>query len=87
MAVVYEKQGKYDEALDLYHKAEKVRVAVYGHAHPDVALTKQNIGLVFRSTNRKQEAKEMFKQAADIRRQVFGPAHALTKESEGLASE
>jgi hypothetical protein len=60
---------------------------VYGHAHPDVALTKQNIGLVFRSTNRKQEAKEMFKQAADIRRQVFGPAHALTKESEGLASE
>ena len=32
MAVVYWNQGKYDETLDLYHKAEKVRVAVYGHA-------------------------------------------------------
>ncbi len=33
MTVVYMQQGKYDETLDLYHKAEKVSVAVYGHTH------------------------------------------------------
>ncbi len=70
MAVVYQKQDKYDEDLELYHKAEKVFAAVYGNDHQLVADTKENIGLVFRSTNRKQETKEMFKQAADIRRQV-----------------
>jgi hypothetical protein len=31
IANVYDSQGKYDETLDLYQKAEKVYVALYGH--------------------------------------------------------
>jgi hypothetical protein len=39
IALVYQTQGKYEEALVEYHKAEKVFVGVYGHEHPDVAMT------------------------------------------------
>ena len=46
IANVYFSQGKYDETLEFHHKAEKVSVAVYGHAHPDVAKTLLNIANV-----------------------------------------
>ena len=47
IAVVYHRQGKYDEALDLYQKAERVYIAVYGYAHPDVATSEYNLGDLF----------------------------------------
>ena len=53
----------------------------------DVASSKENIGLLFKQTNRKEEAKHLFLEAAAIRRKVFGPDHASTKKSERLAAQ
>ena len=53
-----------------------------GSDHPDVAVSKVNIGLVFKDMGKKSEAKQMFTEAAGIRRKVFGADHPLTKQSE-----
>ena len=53
----------------------------------DVASSKENIGLLFKATNKKEEAKNLFLEAAAIRRKMLGPAHHLTQKSERLAAE
>ena len=50
-----------------------------------MAKSKENMGLLFKPTKRKEEAKHLFLEAAAIRRKVFGPDHASTKKSERLA--
>jgi len=54
---------------------------------PDVANSKENIGLVFQQMTKKSEARQMFTEAAGIRRKVFGADHPLTKKSERLAAQ
>jgi tetratricopeptide (TPR) repeat protein len=44
IANVYNRQGKYDEALVEYEKSLDIKIQVVGHAHPAVADTKENIG-------------------------------------------
>ena len=58
-----------------------------GHEHPDVADSKENIGLVFKKMTKKSEARQMFTEAAGIRRKVLGADHPLTKKSERLAAQ
>ena len=60
---------------------------MFGSDHPDVANSKENIGLVFQKMTKKSEARQMFTEAAGIRRKVFGADHPLTKKSERLAAQ
>ena len=46
MGVVYEEQGRYEEALDYYHRDLEITVRVVGQEHPSVAGTYNNIGVV-----------------------------------------
>ena len=47
MALVYTKQGKYNEALAMYEKALSIRLKKLGDDHPRVADTYVNIGIVY----------------------------------------
>ena len=48
-------------------KSLEIKTRVYGSdSHPDVAVSKVNIGAVFRDMGKKSEAKQMFIEAAEI---------------------
>ena len=47
IAIVYEEQGKYPEALELHHKSLATKEKVLGCEHPLAADTKNNIALVY----------------------------------------
>jgi hypothetical protein len=53
---------KHDKALVQHQKALEVFVAV-GYEHPDVAVSKENICLLFKAMGKKSEAKQMFTEA------------------------
>ncbi len=55
------------EAKEYYQKDLDITVRLVGD-HPDVAVSKVNIGLVFEAMGKKSEAKRMFSEAASIRR-------------------
>ena len=46
---VYRKKGDLENALVQHQKALKIRTRVFGSEHPDVAASKENIGLVFKA--------------------------------------
>ena len=46
IAIVYKKQGKYEEALDYYNKALTIKLNKLGEDHPDVASTYNNIAVL-----------------------------------------
>ena len=64
---VYHSPGEYEEAKEYYQKDLDITVRLVGD-HPDVAVSKVNIGLVFEAMGKKSEAKRMFSEAASIRR-------------------
>ena len=84
--LVYNSQGKYEEALEYYQKDLDITARLVGD-HPSVADSKENIGLVFKKMTKKSEARQMFTEAAGIRRKVLGADHPLTKKSERLAAQ
>ena len=43
---VYDKQGKYDEAAPMYHKALAIKIKTLGEEHPSVATTYDNLAQV-----------------------------------------
>ena len=73
--------------MEYYQKALEIDIKVSDQEHPDVAASKESIGLVFKAMGKKSEAKKMFTEAARIRRKVLGADHPLTKKSERLAAQ
>jgi len=47
IGMVYDSQGKYEEALEVYQKALEIRTRVFGSDHPDVANSCLGIGNVY----------------------------------------
>ena len=42
--LVYDRQGKYEEALEYHQKSLDIEIRVFGSDHPDVAKSYNNIG-------------------------------------------
>jgi pentatricopeptide repeat protein len=85
--LLYRSQGKYDEALELYHEAEKVLVGVHGHEHLDVAATYNNIANVYLRQGKHDLALEYYQKDLEITVRIVGHAHpdvATTKFNLGL---
>ena len=87
IGAVYAGKGDLENVLCQFQKALEIQTRVFGSDHPDVADSKENIGLVFQKMTKKSEARQMFTEAAGIRRKVFGADHPLTKKSERLAAQ
>ena len=73
--------------MEYYQKALGIDIKVSDQEHPDVAASKESIGLVLEAMGKKSEAKKMFTEAAGIRSKVLGADHPLTKKSERLAAQ
>ena len=81
-------KGVYEEALEMHTKSLNMKTRILGgDSHPDVAASKENIGLVFKAMGKKSEAKQMFTEAAGVHRKVLGADHPLRKTSERLAAQ
>ena len=60
MAIIYQNQGHYDQALEIYKSVLETKIRVCGHEHPDVAASYNNIGMVYDSQGKYEEALEVY---------------------------
>ena len=75
IATVYGKQGKYDQALEYYQKALKIRLKKLGANHPDVATCYNNIAIVYKNQGKYDQALEYYQKALKIRLKKLGADH------------
>ena len=75
MAVVYRKQGKYDEALAMYEKDLSIKLKKLGDDHPSVADTYNNMAIVYDNQGKYDEALAMYEKALSIRLKKLGDDH------------
>ena len=58
--------GNYDRAVTVAKQSLELAAKNAGPDHPDVATSLENMALLFRATNRKQEAEKLEQRAARI---------------------
>ena len=79
MANVYNKQGKYDKALEYYEKSLVIKLKKLGDDHPSVADTKYNLALLYKiKLDNKVEAKKLFEDCVRIYTTAYGEDHPET---------
>ena len=76
-AAVFQSQGKYDAALELYRKSLDIFIKVFGADHPSVATTYSNMGCVYNSQGKYEEALRLFEKSLAIDIEVYGPEHPV----------
>ena len=81
MAIVYEQQGKYMEALPMHHEVLQIRSKTFGPEHPDVASTYSNIGVVYRQQGQYPEALGMYQKCLEIEEKTYGREHPLVADT------
>jgi len=81
IGLVYDTQGKYEEALEMYTKSLDIKTRIHGgDNHPDVAASYQNIGIVYGKKGDRAAATEMYTKAYHIfLKKQLGPDHPQTQ--------
>lgn len=64
---LYEAQGQYAQAEPLYKRSLAIREKTLGPDHPDVALSLENMAVLYIETGTDKESEDLEKQAAAIR--------------------
>jgi tetratricopeptide (TPR) repeat protein len=67
--------GKYDESRPAAERALELREKALGPESPDVAVSLNNLAIIYRDKGDYAKAEPMFQRALDIREKVFGPNH------------
>ena len=75
IGLVYETQGKYEEALEYYQKSLDIRIRVFGSDHPDVAASFIHIGAVYAGKGDNKNALVQYQKGLEIQTRVFGSEH------------
>jgi tetratricopeptide (TPR) repeat protein len=75
LALVYEDQGRYDEAETLYIKVLEIRRRVLGEGHPNTPDSMNNLGNLYRKQGRYEEAEQLYIKTLEIYRRVLGEEH------------
>ena len=78
---VYQRQGKYEQALVQHQKALEVWLAVFGHQHDDVAMAKYHIAEVKEAQGELEEARSLFLECEQIYANVLGVDHEETLDA------
>ena len=86
VAIIFNDDGNYEEALRLYDRALKSREQALGPDHPHTADTVYNIALVHQAQGNKQEAKAMFLRCERAYAQAYGPEHSETVDARERAA-
>ena len=75
IAIVYNYQGKYDQALEYYQKALAIRLKKLGADHPNVADYYNNIAIVYNNQGKHDQALEYYQKALAIYLKKLGVNH------------
>jgi tetratricopeptide (TPR) repeat protein len=77
MANIYQKQGHYDQVLEIYKSVLELMIKIRecGQDSPDVAVSFNNLAAVYLRQGNHVQAKEMATMAYDIFLKVLGPDH------------
>jgi tetratricopeptide (TPR) repeat protein len=87
IAIIYRKQAKYEEALEMYTKSLHIKTRIHGgDNHPDVAASKYNLALLRRQRNETDIARQLFRECEQIYITVYGPDHSETVDAARQAS-
>ena len=78
IAIEYEKQGMYEEALENNHKVLDIKERVLGKDHLSTATAYNNIALVYCDQGMYEDALKYCKKALVIREKVLGTSHPDT---------
>ena len=78
MGLVYDSQGSYDKAMELYRQALAIYKTSLGKDHPTVATTWNNMGTVHYKQGKYRQALELYRQALPVRQKSLGPNHPYT---------
>ena len=88
IGLVYDRQGKYEEALELHSKSLDIKTRIYGgDNHPDVAASYTNIGIVYGKKGDRTAATEMYTKAYHIFLKKLGPDHPQTQGLKPFVNE
>ena len=75
LGVLYQNQGRYDDAEPLYQRALEIREKVLGPDHPDVAMSLDSLGMLYNDQGRYSDAEPLYRRALEICEKVLGPDH------------
>ena len=87
IGIVYDTQGRKEEALPYYQQSLNIRKATYGDNHPLVALSLSRIGSIYYNQSFNEKALKCHQESLAIRKAVYGDHHlmiAWSIESIGL---
>ncbi len=65
------------EAIAPYERAIAIIDAQFPEGHPDAAITRNNLGLLYRALGDKEHALQLLQESAELRRQLVKPGHPL----------
>ena len=75
LAFLYDSQGRYQEAEDLYQQALDMKKRLLGNQHPSLATGLNNLAALYVSQGRYQEAEPLYKEALEMRKRLLGNQH------------
>ena len=75
LALLYESQGRYNDAEPLYLQSLDIWKRQLGDDHPDVATSLNNLAELYRSQGRYNDAEPLYLQSLDIRKRQLGDDH------------
>ena len=78
LAVLYQAQGKYEQAEPLYQRALAIREKMEGPRHPDTAATLHSLAILYWWLDKYELAEPLLQRALAIAEKVLGPDHPDT---------
>jgi hypothetical protein len=81
LALLYDSQGRYNDAEPLYLQSLDIRKRQLGNDHPDVATSLNNLAQLYYSQGRYNDAEPLLLQSLDIRKRQLGNDHPDVAQS------
>jgi tetratricopeptide (TPR) repeat protein len=81
LALIYQSQGKYEQAEPLHMQALEMRKRLLGEEHPDVARSLNNLAALYESQGKYEKAEPLLLQALEMRKRFLGEEHPEVAQS------
>ena len=81
LALLYQNQGRYDEAEPLYVKSLELRRRMLSEEHPDTLQSMHNLAMVYENQGHYDEAESLYVKTLELRRRALGEEHPDTLQS------
>ncbi len=75
IAGCYQFLRRYDEAIPLYRRALEIYEDLLGPIHADVAVTTNDLAVLYFTTGNTDQAEKLYKKALHVYEKIFGPHH------------